>query len=985
MQQEGHESEATSVKHGDADELVVPSFSELDPPTSLLPSSRGLELQWKEGRQLVPDPTAGPDVPRCRLQYSLEMQQVHSPFAENSDLPDLPEDRWQCRYTGPDVSAEVDGLRPRQQYAFRVRLIPQSHPELQPPPAQQPSQAVLCTTTACEPSPPLPPVSGKRERYAMTCKWKPPDETGGYPITGYQLVFCQWQAALPQDQQREALLRESVPAGGFQNSAYDGLECRHRIPRLISGHSYAAAVRASNGKFWIYTGPATQHEVPNLKSGRKYQVRITAFNMEGRSDPSAPAEVTTAPDVPAAPYNLRYKSGTGNSVIISWSLPSENGGAAVTGYETKLEVISGSAAAAGLPLECTIDYQNTLRQCTVSRLQPGTGYRAWIRSKNSAGFSQYSQPITVTTSKTLPARPRNPHAFSQGGSLQFSWDAPEHDGGSAITSYHLELQAASADEAVREAAPRQQHDVGLQCSANISSVVPATDYMFQVAAVNSVGRSPLSEPCIATTAAAPPAQPEPPRLREALPKGLHLQWDPPATFGAPVTGYDAASDIDHFEQASAVSNGDEPLHRTQAAGAPALSNGQKKGRRGRHPGGQAHERDETSAGGVHVHRIQAHEVDRRISGLEAYTDYEVRLRAKSEAGPSDWSTPVSMRTAPGVPDCPVHVRVGGTHSNALDVSWLKPNARGSTISKYGVEYQYVDRSKTEGKWRHCASVETTSAQVTGLKPARTYKIRVCASNGHGSGAWSEAVKWMTKAAAPDAPDPPTLRSRSATSVIVHWKAPEEDGGEPDLSYQLRGSAEGQSQATTYYNGSATQFKVTNLRPGTHYTFEVQARTKVGASEWSDSAAITMRLLPPQPPSEVCVAADEQTATDPSGTRVSVWWTAAEASSMHAEWQGQDPAGEAAGPGRNRQHPGSMRVVTHSISKHHRGRQASEPKARGPPIRRTLQGKVLRFLRQLWRGYSSYILGLIVIAIILAFVLNAELISTLMSDSAHKPR
>jgi hypothetical protein len=65
-------------------------------------------------------------------------------------------------------------------------------------------------------------------------------------------------------------------------------------------------------------------------------------------------------------------------VTVTWSAPSSNGGAAITGYQVKASPGGRTCSTTGT------------RTCTVTQLTPGTKYTFVVRAKNAAGWGPWS-------------------------------------------------------------------------------------------------------------------------------------------------------------------------------------------------------------------------------------------------------------------------------------------------------------------------------------------------------------------------------------------------------------------------------------------------------------------------------------------------------------------------------------------------------------------------------------------------------------------
>ncbi len=98
-------------------------------------------------------------------------------------------------------------------------------------------------------------------------------------------------------------------------------------------------------------------------------------------------------------------------------------------------------AVAEMGPDWTTIYQGPTRACTVSQLCPGCGYRVRVCAINAAGPSQHGPSLDFVTAADVPLHPAPPVATATGPySMEVGWEAPLHDGGSAITTYNLEVR-----------------------------------------------------------------------------------------------------------------------------------------------------------------------------------------------------------------------------------------------------------------------------------------------------------------------------------------------------------------------------------------------------------------------------------------------------------------------------------------------------------------------------------------------------------------
>lgn len=70
----------------------------------------------------------------------------------------------------------------------------------------------------------------------------------------------------------------------------------------------------------------------------------------------------------------------------------------------------------------------------------GCLYRVRIRAQNASGWGQYCIPSDVKAAPGVPHAPAAPKAVGQSAvAIELAWEAPQHDGGSDITAYRLEM------------------------------------------------------------------------------------------------------------------------------------------------------------------------------------------------------------------------------------------------------------------------------------------------------------------------------------------------------------------------------------------------------------------------------------------------------------------------------------------------------------------------------------------------------------------
>jgi len=183
---------------------------------------------------------------------------------------------------------------------------------------------------------------------------------------------------------------------------------------------------ASSGTWLTFadgTSAAATATVTGLTNGSLYDFRVTGVNAIGTSDIAAPTVQSTprtVPDAPAAPS--ASSTASDKSMLISWSAPAFNGGAAISGYTVQ----DGSNA-----VICTTAGATS---CTVSNLTSASSYTFRVAATNVAGTGAFSSASGSTLQTSIPNAPGQPRLISGRYRFIIDWTAPV-DNGFALTGY----------------------------------------------------------------------------------------------------------------------------------------------------------------------------------------------------------------------------------------------------------------------------------------------------------------------------------------------------------------------------------------------------------------------------------------------------------------------------------------------------------------------------------------------------------------------
>ena len=194
----------------------------------------------------------------------------------------------------------------------------------------------------------------------------------------------------------------------------------------LAENPYRVAYReaGSMAEFTEVDTDQTSHEITGLTQSTEYQICVMMVNPSG-TGPNADLRVTTgSPEPPSVPRNLRATSRQRNEITIAWDEPSQLNGVPITGYRVRYrEGTSG-------------DYTTVTtaaRTLTIDSLAPATAHQFRV-----AGITQYGTGTEAArTFSTIAGIPDAPAltTTAAGNSITLNWEAPESDGGAAVTGY----------------------------------------------------------------------------------------------------------------------------------------------------------------------------------------------------------------------------------------------------------------------------------------------------------------------------------------------------------------------------------------------------------------------------------------------------------------------------------------------------------------------------------------------------------------------
>lgn len=578
------------------------------------------------------------------------------------------------------------------------------------------------------------------------------------------------------------------------------------------------------------SGPLTC-DVVGLDNGTSYSVTVVATNAAGDSVASSAVSATprTTPDAPDAPD----VTVANHSLVVSWTAPVSDGGAAITQYVV-------TATAGSSVKTCT----TSSLTCTVTGLTNGTEYSVTVSASNVAGSSSDSSP-TLAIPSTVPSAPTNVAASRVLDTITVTWTAPGSNGGDPITGYTVTAVASDSSDDVT--CSWSAGDGALTC--DLTGVVNTANYLISVVATNSNGDSAASN----STSSAGYSVPGAPTIVSITPGNTQLTVviTPGTTGGLAITNYVYSLDngatyiafdattgpfiIDGLTNGTtyrvsvaAVNDIDTGAFSSRVAAVPATVPTAPRwlhGVRGNMSATLAWNPPLSNGGSavlsytvtdLHGHTCTTSTLTCTVTGLTNGTAYQWYVTASNARGQSPRSNAdtVIPATNPGVPT--IVSAVGA--NKAIVVTFTPPTQNGGATLGY---YDYSLTGGTtwlSGQYRTVGNVMT----ITGLLNGTSYQVSIRARNTVGPSVGTSS-RTITPFSTPFAP---VITSATGIThgVTINFTAPNANGSAV-TTYQY--SLDGTTWITRSSGTTSRTLTVTGLAATKYYSVMVRAVNAAG--------------------------------------------------------------------------------------------------------------------------------------------------------------
>ena len=653
---------------------------------------------------------------------------------------------------------------------------------------------------------------------------------------------------------------------------------------------------------------ATAYPHTGLTAGTTRRYRVSAINSAGTGAASSAASATTdAAGTPGAPIGLGATANGWTRIDLSWTAPTSDGGATITGYKIEVSADAGSSWST-----LVTNTSSTTTSYPHTGLTAGTTRRYRVSAINSAGTGAASSAASATTDAAgTPGAPIGLGATANGQTrIDLAWTAPDN-GGNAIIGYQLERKTGAGS--YKSISTSIAADA---TSYSDNSPAPATAYIYRIRAVNAGGTGDWSNQAATTTPATVPAAVDNLAATAISAGAINLTWTAPDDGGRAIKGYqlerragvggytlvssEIAADTTSYSD-SGLSKGTPHTYRIRAvngvgnggwsnqpsattgtvvpeavddlAATPASASAIDLTWTAPGNGGSAitgYRLERKTASGTVSSSIAADATRHTDSGLNAGTTYTYRLRAVNAVGNGGWSNEASVTTGSVVPGAPTSLEATANGQTQIDLTWAAPASDGGAIiTGYKIEVS-ADAGSIWSTLVTNSDSATTTHEHTGLTAGTTRRYRVSAINSVGVGAVSTVASATTAAAGtPGAPTGLTATANGRTRIDLSWTAPTSDGGSTITGYKIEVSADAGSIWSTLVTNSdsaTTTHEHTGLTAGTTRRYRVSAINSAGTGAASNEASAATANAAPE-------AVDDLAATSASASAINLEWTA----------------------------------------------------------------------------------------------------------------
>ncbi|GFR07141.1 receptor-type tyrosine-protein phosphatase delta, partial [Trichonephila clavata] len=493
-----------------------------------------------------------------------------------------------------------------------------------------------------------------------------------------------------------------------------------------------------------------------------FEVRASTETTVGPWSETLPQQ--TKVGVPFAPVGVSEEYVTNSSISVRWKEPQPFCGPII------LYTIQYSKKSDPNSFNDTIVESANY---TIENLLPYTEYSIQVRAKTEAGFGPWSAALIALTDVGIPSVPTDLVAINTTArSILLTWNAPDPANGPSL-EYLMSW-------GVRGSSISQVLVLGTEFLAD--TLVPHTEYSFQVAAKTSAGLGPKSKRLYVWTKIDVPSEPLNLTAVEVTNTSITIEWASPEYHNGPILAYI----VQYYEFSNETTNDTNDSITKET-------------------------KENTTT----------------LESLKPNTLYVIRVCARTEAGTGPYSDDLEVQTNVGVPGPPKEVSTE-VNVTSIILTWQQPDHVPGMLLDYllswGVQGTPESTVTIKNEFLHYDAV--------GLRPYTAYSFRLAARTEAGAGP-AVSVSIRTEITTPSITRELRAVDGTDTSIFLEWLAPEHPNG-PLVSYTVKWyDASNSSDTVGLQETNSTSFRIENLEPSTNYSVQVVAKTSAGEGPWSN--------------------------------------------------------------------------------------------------------------------------------------------------------
>ncbi|XP_053568734.1 usherin [Bombina bombina] len=614
----------------------------------------------------------------------------------------------------------------------------------------------------------------------------------------------------------------------------------------------------------VYQGKEETVYERGLQSFTEYLYRVTASNERGSGTSSWSRGRTRAVVPENLKIPLRVLNINAHSVEVTWDRPS-----GVTGVIEQYILKAYPENSPNIFTSNASFPDNNIASGTVSGLQPFTMYAVTVSVCTSAGCSESSHALNISTLQKAPEEMQAPLALSFPDSLYLHWLPPKKPNG-IIIQYILYMNG-------------NQIYIGNATEHNVTALETFTPHQFLLIACTTVGCTNSSQVTL-FTAQLPPAYVSPPVLTVLNSTSLYVQWEKPKQINGILDCYmlHISNNLNNRSSWNTIYNSSElfvdyTIHKlipgtkyfvkisactkggcatsdySMAITEESLPQGipvpniysystdsfNISWSEPQHPNGILTEY------GLYMDGILMQNSSRSsyfVDGLSPWSKYSFRLQACTAKGCA-LGPKVEAYTQEAKPEGFVLVHAITEGPRGIQIKWQGPeNPNGQltyAVIFNGLFYEMkgddIYAVINEQRVLHSSIDKNKWVFIGGLIPYSNYSIHVNASNNQGYVISDEIILTMPSGA-PDGVLPPRLSSATPTSLQVVWSTPVRNNapGLPCYRLQMR-TTKSTNETIELLSGpsASVSHAIKDLQPFTKYQLRIVASNKYGDtnSKW----------------------------------------------------------------------------------------------------------------------------------------------------------